>query len=414
MTDYGLTLTSISPTPARRAVVIGGGRIGLGVAAHLAHRGGLEVTVLARGRTAYDLTRHAAVRVRLTDGRHVTEEDVPLAVVDLEQSPQAAAAAISRADLVATAVGATRLSSIVPLLASGLRLHQVGHSVDVVAFENHEEAGTLLRTGVERLLGGPVVHGFSGAVVDRVVAHRIPATDTTPVVVVGEPTCHVAVHTDGLTRDWTLLPDVVAVDDFHAWYRRKLHRYSAGHATAAYLGRLKGYRYVHAAVADPEISAAVLAAMEEGRRGLEQRYGSRVAGSHAELRTILGRFGNAALGDTTARVARDVPRKVAREERLVGAARAARDAGVAPTNLALATAAAITSDLVKQPEDATVSEHVAKITGLRPTSELTVMITDSVRRLEGATALLSLHDVVPAWEASSPTRPGALSTRKAS
>jgi mannitol-1-phosphate 5-dehydrogenase len=134
---------------------------------------------------------------------------------------------------------------------------------------------------------------------------------------------------------------MIAVDDYYPWVLRKLYTFSAGHATAAYLGWLKGYHYIHTAIRDPEIRAVVLAAMAEGQRGLAARYGKKFAGSQADLEKIIARFENAAINDPVARVARDPHRKLGANERLVGAARLAEEAGVFPRQLALATAAAL-------------------------------------------------------------------------
>jgi mannitol-1-phosphate 5-dehydrogenase len=109
----------------------------------------------------------------------------------------------------------------------------------------------------------------------------------------------------------------------------------------AYLGHLKGYHYIHSAIRDPEIRAAVLAAMAEAQAGLARRFGRKVAGDQRDLREIVSRFENAALGDQIVRVGRDPRRKLALGERLVGALQAAAQAGVEPDYLAMAVAAAL-------------------------------------------------------------------------
>jgi mannitol-1-phosphate 5-dehydrogenase len=379
-----------------KAVIIGAGRVGLGCAAEQAHLAGLDVVVLGRGSIVADLDRHRVVRVLATDGPTTAERDIPLRAVDLVADPAAAAAEIAAADLVCTAVGAQALPDILDLLARGLEL--ADHPVDVIAFENREDAGALLRTGVAARAATPIEHGFSGAVVDRVVAHRRPADGATPVTVVAEPHCRIVVDGTALHGDWRILPALQATDNFRAWFRRKLHVYSAGHASAAYLGQLKGYRYVHAAVADPEIAAAVLGAMAEGRRGLLAQYGPAVAGTPAEVTAILARFGNAALGDTTQRVGRDVPRKVARRDRLIGPARAAQQAGWAPVHLSFVVAAALHAHLrPDQRED--LPGTVAQLTGLKPDGRLARRIATDLASLTDHAPLLSLHVGLPAWQA---------------
>jgi mannitol-1-phosphate 5-dehydrogenase len=152
------------------------------------------------------------------------------------------------------------------------------------------------------------------------------------------------VHGPSLRKPVPKLPGLVRVKDFEAAFNTKLYVFSAGHATVAYLGFLKGYRYVHAAVRDPEIRAAALAAMRAGQQGLEARYGKAPAGGEPELQAILWRFENAALNDPVARVGRDPRRKLKPSERLLGAARLCEDAGVSVATLPLAAAAAVCFD----------------------------------------------------------------------
>jgi mannitol-1-phosphate 5-dehydrogenase len=81
--------------------------------------------------------------------------------------------------------------------------------------------------------------------------------------------------------------------------------------------------------------------MEEGQRGLLQRYGPELAGDRAELEEIVARFENAELDDPVSRVGRDPLRKLGPEDRLLGAAKLAAEAGVQPRRLALVAAAAM-------------------------------------------------------------------------
>lgn len=78
-------------------------------------------------------------------------------------------------------------------------------------------------------------------------------------------------HKPSLRKPLPEIPGLVRVKDFEAAFNRKLYVFSAGHVTVAYLGFLKGYRYVHAAVRDPEVRTAALEAMREGQQGLAAR-----------------------------------------------------------------------------------------------------------------------------------------------
>jgi mannitol-1-phosphate 5-dehydrogenase len=168
---------------------------------------------------------------------------------------------------------------------------------------------------------------------------------------------------------------MIVADNFGAWMRRKLFIFSAGHATCAYLGYLKGYHYIHSAIRDGEIRSAVVEAMNEAQRGIAALYGEEFAGGPAHLQAILERFGNAAINDSIARVARDPSRKLSSEDRLLGAARLAWEAGVHPRQLLRAAAAAY---CFSDPGDAEATglQNEIRVTGLRPT----------MRRVSGLTA----------------------------
>ena len=61
----------------------------------------------------------------------------------------------------------------------------------------------------------------------------------------------------------------------------------------------------------------------------------------AHTEDLIRRFGNRALGDTCARVGADIPRKLARSDRLSGAACSAQEAGIRPVWFSLGAAAAL-------------------------------------------------------------------------
>jgi mannitol-1-phosphate 5-dehydrogenase len=386
------------------AVVFGPGRIGCGFVGQLLGAAGWSLTFVGRGAVVAHLERVGRYRVHLTDGRAAQDVEVDgvhaLATTDVEGVTEAIAAA----DLVAVSVGAGNLAAVAPLLAAGLARRTT--PVNVIAFENCADPAGCLRAAVLRREPGLAAagHGFSGALVSRIVTRREgdPARDA-PLAFIGDPAEEFVVHGPSLVAPLPALPGLRAVDDYGAWVTKKLYTFSAGHAAAAYLGALKGYQYVHAAIRDPEIRRAVLAAMEEGRRGLMRRYGAALAGTRAELERIVSRFENAALGDPVLRVGRDPLRKLRREDRLVGAALLAREAGVAPRRLALVAAAALCFDCAggaggrAGAADATLRT----VAGLDPRRGLGLEVATAFTRLaagrERDNVLLSLRQLVWSW-----------------
>jgi mannitol-1-phosphate 5-dehydrogenase len=404
------------------AVIVGPGRIGCGLAGQLLADAGASLTFIGRGAVVEQLARVGRYRVRLVQGRSIEEREIPVAAA-LSASDPAAADAIAAADLVIVCVGVPNLESIAPLLAAGLSLRET--PANVLAFENAVDAGPRLRFLVaNRLREGAPEHGFSGAVVSRIVARRVgdPA-GTAPLVFIGDPPADVVVHRPSLRGPLPQVPGLHAVDDLDAWFAQKLFVFCAGHAVAAYLGALKGYRYIHSAIRDPEIRRHVLAAMDEGRRGVLATYGPELAPRLDDIEAIVSRFENAALNDPVWRVARDPRRKLAWNDRLVGAARLAERAGVRPTTLALATAAALcytgsgeagSCEPQSTRESGAVVRTLREVSRLDPAAGLGRLVADSFRELAGGVdtlrwsldsdspALLSLEQPLWSWHPSKP------------
>ena len=327
-----------------KAVVIGAGRIGCGLAGQLFRSSGLDVTFITRNpETAANLNRNGKYHVLATSANAQQKITVDGIRAIHASDTGLAIAAIAEADVIATAVRVENLPAVAPLIAAGLSGKKTRSNV--IAFENMEHVGACLRGLVAAAMAHPEEiekHGFSGAVISRIVTRRIgnPGDDA-PVTFVGDMVEEFIVDRTTLREPLPLIAGMKAVDNYHAFVLRKLYTFSAGHATAAYLGWLKGYHYIHTAIRDREIRRAVLAAMEEGQRGLAARFGKEFAGGPAELQAIVARFENAAINDPIDRVARDPHRKLGASERLVGAARMAEAAGIIPEQLALATAAAL-------------------------------------------------------------------------
>jgi mannitol-1-phosphate 5-dehydrogenase len=327
-----------------KAVVIGPGRVGCGLVGQALRRSGYEVVFVAR---TPDLARHlnsrGHYRVRLVhyciadervvDGVRAVHVGDELRVVD----------ELAEADVIATCVRPRNLKAVAPLIAAGLSRRL--RPANVLVFENLVDAGAVLKRLVASALPGSVPldrHGFAGVVVDRAVSQRLggPGSDS-PLTFVGDFPERFLVDASGLRKPIPTIAGMVVTDDYPAVFRRKLCTFSAGHAVTAYLGHLKGYRYIHSAVRDPEIRAHATAAMEEAQEGLSHRYGRSFAGGRPERLAAVARFENAALDDPIVRVGREPDRKLSPSDRLVGPAALAEAAGVWPENLALGIAAAL-------------------------------------------------------------------------
>jgi mannitol-1-phosphate 5-dehydrogenase len=374
-----------------KAVIIGTGRIACAVAGQLLRTSGYEVVFLGRNAQVVDhFNRTGRYLVRLVDSRSCEEHEVTgIRAVAIDDEP-AAVAEIASADVIATSVGCSNLMAVAPLIANGLALRS--RPANLLAFENFASASECLSQFIARALeGSKVAHGYSAALVTRVVARREgnPSGDEL-LVFIGDRAKAFYVDATTIRGPLRAIDGMIVTPAFDACVQRKLFTFSAGHATAAYLGFLKGYHYIHTAVRDREIRAAVLEAMREGQRALATIHGIELAGDESSLREILARFDNAELQDSIERVGRDPVRKLAAEDRLVGAARLARKAGIRPEKLMLAVAAAMLFCPLTDPSATALGKTIqcdgpsaalCRIAGFNPDDTLASSAVDSYRRL---------------------------------
>ncbi len=89
---------------------------------------------------------------------------------------------------------------------------------------------------------------------------------------------------------------------------------------------------------------------------------------------LIRRFGNRALGDTCERVGADIPRKLSRSDRLIGAAENCLSQGIAPVYICIGAAAALAQYVKENPDEEPLGAF-AKMTGLDADSFITKTVT---------------------------------------
>ncbi len=307
---------------------------------------------------------------------------------------EAVADEIENAGLVITAVGCANLPVIEPLIKKGLRRRN--GPVNVLGFENFSVYASsdlefAAACGCYGCSFGD--NGFSPVIISRIMSDRTgdPAAGG-PVVFVGDHPSEFIVDGRRLVGPVPKIKGMRVVEDYDAWAQKKLFTFSAGHATTAYLGYLKGYHYIHTAIRDPEIREAVISAMKEGSEGLKARYGPALAAPDSEINEIIARFENAALNDSIERVGRDPLRKLGKADRLIGPARLAERAGLRPEKLMLAVAAALyfcgkkdpsCLELIHKTEEPDAGRILREVSGLDPATGLARSAMKVLSRLSG-------------------------------
>ena len=244
------------------------------------------------------------------------------------------AAALARellsADFAATSVGLGALPAVISSMAPALvARREAGRApLDIIIAENIRNGATFFRERLASKLGSYVEPSELAGFVETSIGKMVPimpreALEADPLQLFAEPYDSLIVDGRGFSSKPPALPGLRLVDDIGAYVDRKLFVHNLGHATAAYLGyrAQPALKFLWQALELPGVEAKVREAMGEAADALHAAYPAAL--DRAELSThideLVARFGNRALGDTIHRVGRDLARKLAREDRLVGA-----------------------------------------------------------------------------------------------
>ena len=256
-------------------------------------------------------------------------------------------AAVARADLIGTAVGAAHLPSVLNAIAAGLPERE-GRPVSLLFCENLHGLARMARETLSRALPEDFPLDQQVGLVETSIGKMVPLMPqevrrNDPLEVWGEAYNAIIADRNGFVGP---VPDdiegLLLKQCFQTYVDRKLYIHNLGHATCAYHGYLRGHALIDDAMCDPAVLAETEAVMQESARALARRYPQELdaAGLAEHVADLLRRFGNQALGDTVFRVGRDLRRKLAPGDRMIGGLRLVQSeqGDIAPVCRAIAAA----------------------------------------------------------------------------
>ena len=311
------------------AVMIGAGNIGRGFVGAAFAASGYEVVFVDVDEALVDEINARGeypVRILHPDGER-TEKIVSGVRAVSGKDTGAVAACLARAGICATAVGVRALPLIVPQLALGLALRSRNEAppLNIIVCENLMDAGTKLREYVREIIPAGLeetideLAGYPEAVIGRMVPVQTDEMkDGDPLRVCVEKYGFLPVDKAAFKGEIPEIEGMVPLDRFEYYVKRKLFIHNLGHATAAYLGLLKGYTYIWEAANDGDILYMTVSAMREAAAALNCEYPGDITNLNRNIDSLLYRFTNKALGDTCARVAADPARKLGENDRIIG------------------------------------------------------------------------------------------------
>jgi len=265
----------------------------------------------------------------------------------------AVAEALAEADVAATAVGPNALPFLYLGIARGLQLRYERHGlrpIDLILAENLRNAARIVHEGLQQQLPPGFPLDEMAGLVETSIGKMVPImTDgqkaEDPLWVFAEAYNTLILDELAFRNLIPAVPGLSPKRNMAAYVDRKLFIHNLGHAAVAYLGYLNdpSLAYIWQAVAVPTVREAAESAMWESARSLIAAYPEEFdeENQRAHIDDLLRRFGNRALGDTVYRVGRDLPRKLSREDRIIGAMLFDSEQGVSSAATARVAAAAM-------------------------------------------------------------------------
>ena len=237
---------------------------------------------------------------------------------------------LTQADGMATSVGQRGLQAVLPLLAAALELRAANNAppLDLIIAENLRSGAAWFRQNLGPLLPEGFDLDSRLGLVETSIGKMVPimpqdALNEDPLQLFAEPYDTLIVDRLGFRREVPALAGLKPVNNITAWVDRKLFLHNMSHAALAYLGYQANPELIYCwqAMEPPAVVDAVRAALLQSAAALNRAYPDDLPqeelAAHAD--DLLNRYCNRALGDTLHRVGRDLGRKLAREDRLIGA-----------------------------------------------------------------------------------------------
>ena len=397
------------------AIMYGAGNIGRGFIGSLLSQSGYRVTFVD---VAEPVVKHLQekecypIRYVSTEGY----EDVLIENVTAlnGNNTEAVSDAIASCDIMATAVGARILKFIVPNIVAGLRKRWAmgGKPLNIIVCENLMDANLVVEGMIKAQLTQEECKKFDETVglVEASIGRMVPVQ--TEEMKDGEP-MRVCVERYGfLPTDKAAfkggvpeIKNMVPFEPFDFYIKRKLYIHNMGHATCAYLGDLLNLQYIYQSIDVADVRVLVQNAMLEGAVALTKKYGVKMEDIVMHITDLMGRFTNAALMDTCARVGGDPGRKLSPDDRLIGSSSLALAQGITPAYITVGAAAGLhryinEAEGMEQGMDA--AKAVLKdVSGLTADSELAKLILTMYEKILAGATLADLRRAADAVKAAS-------------
>ncbi|HHV99296.1 MAG TPA: mannitol dehydrogenase [Clostridiaceae bacterium] len=335
----------------KKAVMYGAGNIGRGFIGQLFSLSGYEVVFIDVNPIIVDkLNEDNKYPIRIISDEGYSELVVENVRAVNGLDVEKAADEIASADIMATAVGANILPKIVNVLVKGLKKRWNENNftpLNIIICENLLNANHYLEKLLKQELNDSEKEYLDKTVglVEASIGRMVPVATSemqgdNPLRVCVEEYCELPVDKDAFKGEIPDIINMVPFSPFDFYIQRKLFMHNMGHATMAYLGFLNNNSYIWEASRNSTIKLITLRAMLDQAVAMSREHGVPLEQLIDHSEDLLFRFSNRLLGDTVDRVGRDPVRKLAANDRLIGAANLCLKHGICPVYVSIGIAAA--------------------------------------------------------------------------
>lgn len=378
-----------------KAVHFGAGNIGRGFIGYLQYNSGYEVTFVdISDFLVNEINKHKNYTVITLSTSENKEEVKNVKAIHLYDT-EALEKAISEADLITTSIGANNLTSTGNVLRGLLekRVQVNTKELDIIACENALFATDILKKAIFDGASAELTEylqekvGFPNSAVDRIVPN-VNIEKELPIDVAVEDFYEWDIE-KGKIKINSEIKGAEYVDNLGPYLERKLFLLNGAHATIAYIGYLKGYKFIHEAVTKDEfIRNTAIGFHDEGILALSVKHGINVEELANYSKKIIGRFENSYLQDELSRVGRDPVRKLSANDRLVTPLKLCYELKIEADNILTGIAAGFLFDseddekaqgIQNDIKTNGITKTVSAITGL---SEGDTIVADIVKKYE--------------------------------
>lgn len=380
-----------------KAIHFGAGNIGRGFIGYLLSKSGYEVTFVdIADFLVDDINRYKEYTVITLSTSAVKEKIKNVNAIHLKNVEELKNA-VRDADLITTSIGANNLRSTGNLLRELLleRMASNTKQLDIIACENALFATNVLKEAIMEGANPEFTEyldnnvGFPNSAVDRIVPN-VKIKKELPIDVAVEDFYEWDIEKGAIKVNHNI-QGAEFVDNLGPYLERKLFLLNGAHATIAYLGYLKGYKFIHEAINDEFIRNIVEGFHLEAVSALSVKYKINVQALKEYSKKLIGRFENTYLQDELYRVGRDPMRKLSFNDRLITPLRMCNELDIDSQNILYGIGAGFLFDYIDDDKAQEIQNRIkgcgikntiSFISGLAEEDSLVSKIADKYEELK--------------------------------